>query len=111
AVEHRRPAVERTNTLGMLDALAEILRQARIRYRETVEVTVRVEDPYNALPRMRQPFVTFLDFGKAERALTYLPLTGPGAFRVRLPAKEYFASAMWCYTVLPDVHDEVERVG
>ncbi len=111
AVGRHHRAVERVNPLGQLEALVDILRRARERYRETVELKVNVEDPYNAIPQMPYPYVTFLDNGKAERAMSYLPLTRPGKFAVRLPAQEYFAPGMWCYSVLPDVHDETELVA
>jgi hypothetical protein len=60
---------------------------------------------------MRQPVVVFSNFSRFDRPMSYLPLTGPGTFTVRLPAREYFAPGMWCYSVLPDAHDELELVA
>ncbi len=111
AVAKRRPAIRRVDPTGMLEALADILRRARERYRDTVEVPVQVEDPHKILADMRQPVVTFSNFSRFDCPMSYLPLTKAGTFTVRLPAREYFAPGWWCYSVFPDAHDELELVA
>src|SRR5262249_33104420 len=50
AVARGRSAIQRVNPVGMLRALEDIFREARERYRETVELQVLVEDPYKVIP-------------------------------------------------------------
>jgi radical SAM protein with 4Fe4S-binding SPASM domain len=111
AVARRRTAIQRVNPVGMLRALQDILREARERYRETVELRVRVEDPHNVIPGMRHPVIMFTSHNRWDLPMSYLPLTGPGKFTVRLPAQLYYAPGTWSYTVLPDAHDELELVA
>jgi radical SAM protein with 4Fe4S-binding SPASM domain len=108
AVAGGKRAVRRIDPTGMVEALGDVLREARARYRDTVELQVHIEDPYHVIPDMRQPLIIFNDYNRFDLPWTYLPLTRPGKFTVHFPAQEYFAPGPWSYSLLPDAYDEME---
>lgn len=108
AVRRGLVATQRVNPLGMLHAIEQVVATARARYRESVELTVQVNDPTGALPGWPLPVVQFLNRSSPEKPLAYLRLRRAGTYTVRLPACELDAPGQWAYAVLPNAYDELD---
>lgn len=101
-------ALKRIDPIGMLEALSDILEQARARYHDAFELTVQVSDPHGSLAAMHNPGVIVSRHGQHHRPLGYVSLRTAGTHQMQLPRAEMFAELPLSWSF---VHDLDEPMG
>lgn len=80
------PALRRIDPTGHVKAIEAILDQAAERYDDIFSIAVTVEDPDQALGRMRRPGVVVASDADASHPLAYVVFDrGPGSYELQLP--------------------------
>jgi MoaA/NifB/PqqE/SkfB family radical SAM enzyme len=97
-------AFSRVDPEYMVSELNNILQRAESRYADSLEITIKLSDPYRSLPKMHKPGILFVLTNNWGNPLSYALFDhGEGEYRLCLPHSELTGDGDLCWYMFHDI--------